>query len=105
MKNSITGSRLLRWSLLVILFVACVALLSLSGSRRVSSQTSNPTPPPQARNEAKPVSLLIDNAKRAGRNFPSAEPFNPQTRSAAADPARRRAVKAGSVLQLRQNAL
>jgi hypothetical protein len=48
---------------------------------------------------------MIDNAKRAGRNFPLAEPFNPQTRSAAADAAQRRAVKAGTVLQLRQNAL
>jgi hypothetical protein len=106
MKNSSMGSKLLRRSVLVILFVACVTiLLSLSGSRRVSSQTSNPTPPPQARNEAKPVSLLIDNAKRAGRTFPLAEPFNPQTRSAAADAAQRRAVKAGTVLQLRQNAL
>jgi metallopeptidase family M12-like protein len=103
--HSITQSRLLRRGLLVILFVACIALLSLSGSRRVSSQTSNPTPPPQARNEAKPVSLLVDNAKRAGRNFPLAEPFDPQTRSAAADATQRRAVKAGTVLQLRQNAL
>jgi hypothetical protein len=70
----------------------------------VSSQT-NPPQPPQARNEAKPVSLLVDNAKKAGRNFPLAEPFNPQTRSAAADAAQRRAVRAGTVLQLRQNAL
>ena len=106
MKNSSMGNKLLRRGLLVLLFVACVTiLLSLTGSRRVSSQTSNPTPPPQARNEAKPVSLMIDNAKRAGRNFPLAEPFNPQTRSAAADAAQRRAVKAGTVLQLRQNAL
>ena len=79
MKNSIMASKLLRRGLLVLLFVACVTiLLSLTGSRQVSSQTSNPSPPPQARNEAKPVSLLIDNAKRAGRNFPLAEPFNPQ---------------------------
>ncbi len=106
MKNSNMGNKLLRRGLLVLLFVACVTiLLSLTGSRRVSSQTSNPTPPPQARNEAKPVSLMIDNAKRAGRNFPLAEPFNPQTRSAAADAAQRRAVKAGTVLQLRQNTL
>jgi len=48
---------------------------------------------------------MIDNAKQAGRNFPLAEPFNPQTRSAAADAAQRRAVKAGTVLQLRQNTL
>ena len=100
------GNKLLRRGLLVLLFVACVTiLLSLTGSQRVSSQTSNPTPPPQARNEAKPVSLMIENAKQAGRNFPLAEPFNPQTRSAAADAAQRRAVKAGTVLQLRENAL
>ena len=106
MKNSSMGNKLLRRGLLVLLFVACVTiLLSLTGSQRVSSQTSNPTPPPQARNEAKPVSLMIDNAKRAGRNFPLAEPFNPQTRSAAADAAQRRAVNAGTVLQLRENAL
>lgn len=103
MKNN--QSRLLRRGLLVILFVACVALLSLSGLRRVSSQTSNPAQPPQARNETKPVALMVDNAKRAGQNFPLAEPFNPQTRSAAADAVQRRAVKAGAILQLRQNVL
>jgi len=48
---------------------------------------------------------MIENAKRAGRNFPLAEPFNTQTRSAAADAARRRAVKAGTILGLRQNGL
>lgn len=95
-------SKLLRGSLLAIFFLVCVALIGLSGSR-VSSQTS--TPPPQSRNEAKPVARLIDDAKRAGRDFPIVEPFNRQTRSAAADVARTRAVKAGTVLQLRQNAL
>jgi hypothetical protein len=48
---------------------------------------------------------MIENAKRAGRNFPLAEPFNSQTRSVAADAARRQAVKAGTILELRQNAL
>lgn len=104
--SSTIRSSLFRRGLLVFMFAVCVAiLLSLSGPRRVSSQTSNPPQPPQARNDAKPVSLLIANAKSAGRNFPLAEPFNPQTRSAAADAAQRRAVRAGTVLQLRQNAL
>ena len=102
--SSIVGNKLFKRSLLAIFFLACIVLLSLSGSR-VSSQTSGPAQPPQARNEAKPVSQMIDNAKRAGRDFPLAEVFNPQTRSAAADVARRRAVKAGTILQLRQNAL
>ncbi len=101
--SSVVRSKLLRRSLLAIFFLACVVLLGLSGSR-VSSQTSGPQPP-QARTEAKPVSLLIDNAKSAGRDFPLVEVFNPQTRSAAADVARRRAVNAGTILQLRQNAL
>lgn len=107
MKNhisSIKRSKLFRGSLLAIFFFVCVALLSMSGSR-VSSQTSTPAPPPQAMNEAKPVTQLVDEAKRAGREFPTVEPFNRQTRSVGADPTRRRAVKAGSVLQLRQNAL
>jgi hypothetical protein len=45
----------------------------------------------------------VSDAKRAGRDFPTVEPFNRQTRSAAA--ARRRAVRNGSILQLRPNAL
>ena len=102
--NRFVGSKLLKRSLLAIFFLVFVALLALSGSR-VSSQTSTPTPPPQANNEAKPVSRLIDDAKRAGRDFPIVEPFNRQTRSAAADVARRRAVRAGTILQLRSNAL
>ena len=101
--SSIAHSKLFRRGLLAIFFLACVVLLSFSGSR-VSSQTSTPTPPPQARNETKPVAQLLSEAKRAGRNFPLAEPFNPQTRSAAAT-APRRGVRAGTVLQLRQNAL
>jgi len=104
--SSMANSKLLRRGLLAIFFLVCVVLLSLSGSR-VSSQTSTPTPPPppQAQNETKPVGQLVSEAKRAGRNFPLAEPFNPQTRSAAAAAASNRAVKAGTVLQLRQNAL
>ena len=106
MKNnritSLAHSRLLRGGLLGIFFLACVALLSLTGSR-VSSQISIPTPPPQAQNRPKAVTQLVSDAKRAGRDFPRVEPFNRQTRSAAA--ARRRAVKDGSILQLRPNAL
>lgn len=108
MKNnrifSTLRSNLLRSALLVIFFLGCVALLSLSGSR-VSSQSSEPVQPPQTKNEAKPLSRMIDDAKRAGRDFQPVEVFNRETRSAAADPARRRAVKAGSVLQLRRDAL
>jgi hypothetical protein len=48
---------------------------------------------------------MIENAKRSGRDFPTAEPFNPQTRSIADDKIRRRALRGGTVLQLRQNAL
>lgn len=102
--SSIAHSKLLRRGLLAIFFLVCVALLSLSGSR-VSSQTSTPTPPPQEQNETKPVGRLISDAKRTGRDFPTVEPFNRQTRSVAADAARRRAVTAGSILQLRPNAL
>ncbi len=103
--SSIIRSKLLRKGLLVIFFLVCVvALLSLSGSQ-VSSQNSEPVQPPQARNEAKPVSLMIDDAKSAGRDFQPVEIFNRETRSVAADAARRRAVKAGSVLQLRGEAL
>lgn len=102
--SSITRSKLLRGGLLAIFFLVCVALLALSGSR-ASSQTSTPAQPPQAQNETKPVPRLIDEAKRAGRDFPVVEPFNRQTRSVAADAARRRAVKAGTILQLRRDAL
>src|SRR5687768_4463087 len=102
--SSIATSKLFRRGLLAIFFLACVALLSLSGSR-VSSQTSTPTPPPQAQNETKPVGRLISDAKTAGRDFPAVEPFNRQPRSAAADAAQRRAVTAGSILQLRPNSL
>ena len=102
--SSIIRSKLLRRGLLIIFFLACAALLSLSGSQ-VSSQNSEAAQPPQARNEAKPLSRMIDDAKRAGRNFQPVEVFNRETRSVAADAARRRAVKAGSVLQLRREAL
>jgi len=95
-------SSLFRGGLLAILLLACVVLLSLSGSR-VSSQ--GPAQPPQARNEAKPVSRMVSNAKRDGRDFPLQEPFERQTRSVAADAVRRRAVNAGTILQLRRNAL
>ena len=98
-------SKLLRGGLLAIFFLVCVAaLLSLSGSR-VSSQTSRPTPPPQANDEVKSVARLVADTKRAGRDFPTVEPFNREARSAAADVARRRAVRAGSILQLRGDAL
>lgn len=105
--SSIAHSKLLRTGLLAVFFIVCVALLSLSGSR-VSSQTSTPTPPappPQAQNPAKPAGQLVSEAKRAGRAFPAVEPFNRQTRSAADNAAQRRAVTAGSILQLRPNAL
>lgn len=98
---SILRSKVLRASLLAIFFLACAILLSLSGSR-VSSQTPQP---PQARNENKRVTRLVDDAKRAGRVFPTKEPFDPQTRSAAANPTRRRAVRDGTILKLRQKDL
>jgi hypothetical protein len=101
---SIVRSKLFRGSLLAIFLLTCLALLSLSGSR-VSSQSSTPPRPPQAKNEAKPISRMIENAKRSGRAFPTAEPFNRQTRSVADDTIRRRALRAGTVLQLRQDAL
>ncbi len=102
---SIVRSTLLRRGLLAFFFVVCAVLVALSGSR-VSSQSSAVTPPPQARNdEVKPVARLVDEAKRAGRDFQTAEVFNPQTRSVAADAARRRAVRAGTILQLRRDAL
>ena len=101
---SIVRSKLFRGILLAIFVVISVTLLSLSGSR-VSSQTSTPPQPPQARNEVKPLSRIVDTAKRSGRDFPTVEPFNRQTHSVAEQAIRRRAVKAGTVLQLRQNAL
>jgi len=101
---SIVRSKLFRGSLLAIFLFICVALLSLSGSR-VSSQSSAPQQPPQANNEATPFTRMIENAKRSGRDFPTAEPFNRQTRSVADDAIRRRALRAGTVLQLRQNVL
>ncbi len=104
--SSIVRSRLFRKGLLAIFLLVCVAvLLGVSGSR-VSSQNSQPPQPPQARNdEVKPVAQLVADAKRAGSDFQTTEVFNRQTRSAAADVARRRAVKAGTVLQLRRDAL
>src|SRR5215213_3558464 len=102
--SSILWSKLLRRGALAIFFLICVAaLLGLFGSH-VSSQTSEPTQPPQA-NEAKPVSRLISDVKRAGREFQTIELFSRQTRSAAADVARRRAVRAGTILQLQHDAL
>ena len=101
---SIVRSKLLRAGLLAIFLFVCVTLLSLSGSR-VSSQSSAPPQPPQAKNEAKLLSRMIENAKRSGRAFPTAEPFSRLTRSVANHAIRRRAVRAGTVLQLRQNAL
>lgn len=102
--SSILRSKLLRLSLLAIFVLGCAALLALSGSR-VSSQTSERTPPPQARNENKHVTRLIDNAKRAGRAFPVKELFDRQTRSATDDANRRRAVTAGTILHLRKKDL
>lgn len=101
---SIVRSKLFRAGLVATFLFTCVALLSLSGSR-VSSQTSGPPQPPQARNEPKPLSRMIENAKRSGRDFSPVEPFSRQTRSVADHAIRRRALKAGTVLQLRQNAL
>lgn len=100
--SSILRSNVLRGSLLAIFFIACAVLLGFSGSR-VSSQAPERPQPPQAKN--KPVSRLVDDAKRAGRPFPIAEPFDRQTRSAVADAARRSAVRDGTILQFRQNGL
>src|SRR5947207_15601818 len=94
--SMIARSKLLKRGFVAIFFLGCVALLSLSGSL-VSSKTSTPKTPPQAQDEIKPVSRLISDAKRDGRDFSTVEPFDRQTRSAAADMARRRAVKAGSI--------
>src|SRR5215213_9734270 len=103
--SSIVRSKLLRRGSLAIFFLVCIAaLLGLSGSR-VSSQSSELVQPPQTPNEARSVARLVSDAKKAGRDFQMVEPFNRQTRSAAADVARRRAVKAGTVLQLRRDVL
>lgn len=102
--SSILRDKLFRGGLLTICFLACVTLLGLLGSR-VSSQTATPAQPPQARDDTKPVSRMLDDAKKAGRQFPLVEPFNRETRSATADAARRRAVRSGTILQLRGNAL
>ncbi|HEX2270299.1 MAG TPA: M12 family metallo-peptidase, partial [Pyrinomonadaceae bacterium] len=101
--SSILRSKLLRVSLLAIFLVGCAVLLGLSGSR-VSSQTSEQTPPSQVKKE-KHVSRLINDAKKAGRNFQTKELFDRQTRSATADANRRRAVTAGTILHLRQKDL
>lgn len=98
--SSMLRSKLLRVSLLALFFIGCAVLLGLSGSR-VSSQNSERPQPPQARNDNKRVSRLIDDAKRAGRAFPTKEPFERQTRSAVADANRRRAVTGGTILRLR----
>jgi len=102
--SSILRNKLFRLSLLAILLFTCLALLSISGSR-VSSQSSTPPRPPQAKNETRRISKLVENAKRSGRDFPTIEPFDRQTRSVTNDATQRRALKAGTVLQLRQNAL
>jgi Metallo-peptidase family M12 len=102
--SSILRSKLLRGGLLAVFLVGCAILLGLSGAR-VSSQTSEQPRPPQARNENKRVSRLVEDAKRAGRTFPTREPFDRQTRSATADANRRRAVTAGTILPLRRKDL
>ncbi len=102
--NRILRSKLFRVSLLAIFVAGCAILLGLSGSR-VSSQTSERTPPPQAKNENKRVSRLINDAKSGGRKFPLKEPFDRQTRSATTDANRRRAVTAGTILHLRRKDL
>jgi len=86
-----------------LLFV-CIAFLALSRSP-LSSQSSAQRQTVLPANESKPVSRLVENAKRAGKDFSVVEVFDRQTRSAVADAARKRAVKAGAVLRLRPNAL
>src|SRR5215207_4620258 len=76
----------------------------LSGPQ-LSSETSAQMQPPQSNSEARSVARLVSDARKAGSNFPTVELFQRQTRSVAADAARRRSVKAGSILQLRQDAL
>lgn len=87
-----------------MLFV-CIVLLALSGSSLSFKSSAQRQTLSAARNESKPVSRLVENAKRAGRDFPAVEVFDRQTRSAVAEVARKRAVRAGTVLQLRPKAL
>jgi hypothetical protein len=107
MKNNRISSslrtKLLRRVLLTIVFV-CVAVLGLSGPQ-LPSETSAQRQPPQSNSELKSVARLVSDAKRAGSDFNPVELFNRQTRSAAADALRRRAVKDGTVLQLRPDDL
>lgn len=90
--------------LVSIIFVACVGLLALIGTP-LSSETSAQRQTRQTPNETKALSRLVENAKRAGRDFSAFEIFERQTRSVVADVVRRRAVRAGTVLQLRPQAL
>ncbi len=90
--------------LVSILFLVCVALITLFGSP-LSSETSAQRQTLLAPNEIKPAARLVQNAKHTGRDFSAVEVFDPQTRSVVADVARRRAVKAGTVLKLRPNVL
>ena len=87
-----------------ILFLVCVALVALFGSP-LSPETSAQRQMLPEPNETKPAARLVQNARRAGRDFSAVEVFDPQTRSIVADVARRRAVKAGTVLKLRPIAL
>jgi hypothetical protein len=91
-------------ALVSILFLVCVALVALLGSP-LSSETSAQRQTLLAPDQTKPAAQLVENAKRAGRDFSAVALFDPQTRSVVADVARRRAVKAGTVLKLRPNAL
>src|SRR5829696_2027178 len=101
--SSVLRTSLLRRGALTIFFV-CIAIWGLSGPQ-LSSETSAQMQPPESKSEIKSAARLVNDAKRAGSDFQTAEPFQAQTRSVAADPVRRRAVKAGSVLQLRRDAL
>lgn len=87
-----------------ILFLVCIALLALFGTP-LSSETSAQRETLATPIQTKAVSRLVENAKLAGRDFPAVEVFDRQTRSVLADVVRRRAVKAGTVLKLRPNAL
>src|SRR5829696_4162138 len=101
--SSVLRTSLLRRGALTIFFV-CVAMWGLSGPQ-LSSETSAQMQPPQSNSEARSVARLVSDARKAGSNFQTVELFQRQTRSVAADAVRRRSVKAGSVLQLRQDAL
>src|SRR5215213_4570967 len=101
--SSILRTRLLARGALTIFFV-CVAMWGLSGPQ-LSPETSAQMQPPQSKSETRSTARLVSDAKRAGSDFQTVEPFQAQTRSIAADAVRRRAVKAGSVLQLRRDAL